>query len=297
MDLKDSYYMEVFEGSKLFEKLSTSIDGVRDASRPIVEWNVYGELHGEDGFFVKGLTSRKYRKRRPELAKGELVCPVVLVMLHTRNLGGGVVLQRRSKYNAQGGLRKLSNISGCMTDEDLVSARSGAEPDAREGVRSDHTLREYVLARDGVEGLSASEPKPVLGELDRILPDIGKTLIDPKHDAWYQAALRELSEELDFEIKPDELENPKLKDGPGGEQEVLTLCLRKKDRVMLFRLFTLELTTAKVQKLQQVKYAGIERFTRAELERLHQENPGGFNALLSNNFRTFSRIWEGLGIE
>lgn len=233
------------------------------AGKKIGEWCLYGNV-SEDSFYYRGLVNRK---RVDE--KREDWVPVVLVILNIkRRAGRRIILQHRTIYNTDSDLGTFSNISRRVNDLDVYRALDvlGEE------------LPEYVEMPDQ-DGTRASNDFAGFSGLSRgdLVPE----------NAWREAAIRELSEELGLVgvrgdcLIPQGAQNVVREPGPGG---------------YFFRIFSLELTTSELKRIRDNRpRAELYEHSLDDIHRRRAEEQ--FNRFLRIHFDdVFVPIFQKLGV-
>lgn len=286
-DVKDSYYMEVFSGSRAFAQLSDAFDVMIALSKPIVEWNICLNLQGTDLKF-KGIVNRTRRKQAHKhlrMGQNERPCfPVVLIMLYFEDLGTmKAILQKRTPYNAASDFQKYSNISGSLTDQDILKALD----DYERVIESEHYkiyIEQNYLAVQHDD--SAASESFLLAITQQLTPNavIPERILDK---AWLEAAIREIYEELGLKVSRDRL----------------SLCTRSlplkrsgESYDLVFRIFNLKLTQAEWQQLKLRPRSELETVDWDQLEAYYKLD--NFNHLLQKYFEdVFTSIYNNLGIK
>ena len=262
-DMKSTYYIEFFRGMPAYDQVSNAFSLICTRSTGITEWDIYGRLEGGE-FHYQGIVNRRRLNRRKKFC-----FPVVLIMLHADvETGHRSILQERTPYNGSSDIGTFSNISGRVTDMDVYVAK-GLRPHV--DFEYDYEDKRDVVATaefNDVTGIAVGDPLPP--------------------GTWEAAAIREAQEELGLEIAPDQL------------VPHCTYHLKREDRNLLFRIFSLELRRTPVDQLQIIEdsrpHVDLEPFDLNRLRQYHQE--GRFNRLLQNKFEeVFLPIFRELGIE
>jgi 8-oxo-dGTP pyrophosphatase MutT (NUDIX family) len=286
-DVKESYYMEVFSGSRVFEQLSNAFDFMVNRSKPIAEWNICTTVR-DDVIRFKGIINRSRRGKAREHLKLQspdepLHFPVVLVVLHAELGATRGILQERTPYNAASDFYKYSNISGSLVDQDIFRSLTpdGTLPDS---TQYDAFVRRNYLAvqsndRDAsLDFLEATEGKV---SLDGPIP------ADVMDRAWQLAAVRECYEELGLTVRRTRLV---LQD------PCVLLSQHHLDYNLVFRIFSLEITREEWDSIKVLRpRSQLYDLSWSEMETLYGE--GRFNHLLQERFKdVFVSIYKRLGV-
>lgn len=271
VDQKDAFYIEQVSGHPFFEQVGNTFDYVRQKSRLLVEWVLSGTCDETTTFCLTGLTRRTHIDQRKDMWAA-----VVLIMLHHRNdKGHFLMLQKRSRYNAGDQLERFSNISGMVTDIDLLCAHDAL--DLIEYLEANYTQdRNDEDAWQKFLECCGSAPKLLLAPLDK-----GLTLT-----TFRLAAVRELNEELGLEItQPDDLKFQRFYP-----------FVRPTGVKLLFGIFSLEVNDKQVATIRMRKpHADLQLCNRKRIQDLH--DGAELNLLLQVRYdRVFEPLIEKLGI-
>ncbi len=264
-DVKDSYYLEVFNGSRAYKQLTGAFDVIVNRSEPIVEWTVCLSA-GESGFSFNGIIGPERQseaRAKFHISPSDKACfPVVLVVLHYK---GYAVLQNRTIFNSARDFDKYSNISGWVTSDDLINAVS---PDPKAYTRF---IADNYRADQQNESAATNEFTLAMG--NQIAQD---TMIPAEllNRSWLSAAVRELREELGIEVTPTRLTL---------HQAAVPLNRPNDDFQNMFRIFSLKLNPGELEEIaKQRPRSALEELTWKQLEEFHRN--GRFNRLLQNRF-------------
>ena len=274
-DYKNSYYMEVFEGQKVYDQLSSALQFMEKLSNQLTEWNVYGTCSNlKSNWTFGGIVNRELTKTL-ESASQEQVYLAVLIMLYTKHVDNRyyAVLQKRDPYNATSDYGKYSNISGLVTEIDVAH---GLElPTERWCQGSD--------GKDMLSSIATDRFRSMVGPhrfFEQAIPCDSDEILKIST----AAAVRELREELGIDgFKPPTC----LK---------VPMLLNRGNRKLLFQLFSLELNE---EYLQAIKIrrpdCALEKMDLEKLKILWKE--GELNVLLTENFKdAFLSCYQNLGI-
>lgn len=274
-DMREALYIELEGGTPLFEQTAEAIRRICKTSRQVVEWILLGTVEGKDTLRIEGLVDRRRLGRERAMQLDEACHPVVLIMLHLRARSGSVsILQRRNEFNASSAIGKYSNISGWVTDLDLLQALN-VKPS-------------QIYFRDHYEQPSNSEKV-----WDDLCTEVGRRPIllalDPPSaqtkKMWQEAAVREIREELGLQVAPKRLlyrrwfrlARPELPD-------------------LLFGMHSLRLEPDELAAIRSNRpYADLHPFGAADLEKTRAGS--GFNDFLQKHFdEAFLEIFRELEI-
>jgi 8-oxo-dGTP pyrophosphatase MutT (NUDIX family) len=193
---------------------------------------------------------------------------VALVILHTREIDQNkVLLQQRSIFNSVDAEGKYSNISGrlCVSD---VARPENVQEFYREVSKIGRALpprQESSLATDIFSNVTGFQPEVVVTD-----------------EAWMNAAIREVREELGLTIEKSDLDFQASYNLTGQ-----SLC---------FRIYSLQISMHQLQEIKKRRpHAGLEPFGRSQLIEFHKTDR--FNRLLQNKFEeVFIPIFDKLNI-
>lgn len=266
-DLKNMPYMTFSEGMDGFSLLSEAFDVILASGNSIVEWDLFGKLVN-DQFICQGIANHA---RLDEFA--EYWKPVTLVILHTHEIDQEkILLQKRSIFNAVDAYDTYSNISGRLCVSDVASpenVRGFYHEVSKIGKGKKYTTltprQESSLATDFFSKITKFKPEVVVA-----------------HDAWENAAIREIREELGLTIDKADLRFQAPYNLTGH-----SLC---------FRIYSLKISTHQLQEIKERRpHAGLESFGRSQLIDFHKKDR--FNRLLQNRFdEVFLPIFDNLEI-
>lgn len=272
IDMKEAFYIELASGSTpFFEQLHKALTIVCNNSTPLVEWVLRGrgERHT---YAVDGLVNLTRLD-----AAWDACVPVVLVILNLRGAQGRVaLLQKRTLYNAADKFETYSNLSGWVTDRDLL--------DALDVIPTPNYLARSYEKKNSDAG--AWENFMILtghGEVEMSLDPTQDGLCRRMYEA---AARRELYQELG--LMSEEIVNLNFQryfhynKNPGPH--------------LLFGIFSLELTHEQINQIRiRRPYAELRPFSCADLHQAHDNIL--FNRLLQARFADlFLPIFKSLEI-
>jgi 8-oxo-dGTP pyrophosphatase MutT (NUDIX family)/nucleotide-binding universal stress UspA family protein len=266
-DQKESCYIEVFEGMRVYNQLNLSFDLILAKSTTLEEWIIFGKSEPdvrEPFFKYHGIVIRE----EIETVKSRCDFPIIMVVLYTKTYTGiRIVLQERTEYNASSDIQTWSNISGRLTHYDVYPEK---EKDIRCG--------ELFHVRDHMFATAVFNKQLDLKKGDIL-----------SNDSWIAAAKREIQEELGLTVENDRI---------GYHRSVY---YKRPDGYGLhFRIYSLELKQDMTNELVQIKkarpYAGLHAFSRTDLVKYKEEKK--LNKLLDTRFDdVFGKIFQELNIE
>jgi len=268
-DMKETYYMEMFRGTKAYDQLSDAFIAIRNNSTRMIEWDLFGKRDKEE-FCIHGIINRKSLHE----IMFNYCLPVVLVILYAEEVTGyKVLLQKRVFYNASSDIGTFSNISGHLTDRDVYTAEKKDPPPTWTGEQKTNVAAIYEFyKRTGLtKGCRLSK------------------------DIWETAAIRELKEEIGLEVTNDRL---KYHCSCCFGDDDCSKCAES--HKLFFNIFSLKLRgIVDMDEVQQIKTlrprANLFPFDLIRLQQYYQQKK--FNRLLQVRFKsTFLPIFETLGI-
>jgi hypothetical protein len=265
-DLKKMPYMTFYKGMNGYDLMSEAFDVLLASSDSIIEWDVLGEYKNET-FCYLGIASHAQVGEMKDYCQ-----PVVLVMLNTSEREKNhIVLQRRTFYNAADGYNTYSNISGRLSISDITDSQCVGE------FYKTMAKRKHEKGA----GLRPQEESSLATELFQKIAD-WKPAREVELEAWKRAAVREIGEELRFEIKPEDLS--------------YQTSYYFKEKKLFFQIFSLKIT---MQQFNQIKdnhpLSNLEIISRSDLDQYQVE--GKCNRLLQNKYHeVFVSIFDKLDI-
>ena len=229
----------------VFTQMQKAFEAIIEDSISITEWLVCGRLGQRGEFLYQGLVNRE------RLANVAPVCwPVVLIILHCeQDWRTRLLLQERTCYNSGDRPGKLSNLSGRITDRDiLASARKNKK--AQWSSSPSDTDSVVTAAFSALTGM--------------------RTGREMRDEVWQAGATREVREEIGLRITPSRLKYH---------------CCCSPDGKLFFRIYSLKLRNEKdelgeIQKLRP--YANLRPFGMKALAELHEAKQ--CNSLLQLRF-------------
>ena len=277
---KEVFYTEILEGTKAYDQLSKAFDRVCELSLPLNERLVFGKLNQEkSNILYKGLLERTILDKFIQETSGLNYCfPVVLVMLHTQKFGKRYsILQKRTELNATGDTGTYSNISGRIIDLDVLRSSSNTNL-----IQRYLELISKILKHSLEKNMDADYFDEIKSAFENMLGQ--EEPLEISMDAWKQAAVREIKEELGLFINKTRLEYQR------------TAPLPKVDYSLFFCIFSLDLSNKEFEKIEKLRPdADLKPFSFNELESYWAEQK--LNRLLQSEFHTvFVPIFEKLGI-
>jgi hypothetical protein len=279
-DMKEAYYMEVFGGSHVFERLDKSFSVMVSKSRALVEWNLCLTAQADRQYSFSAIVSRARLSQGRTLHSNspEPCFPICLMMLYVREgrQTPCAVLQKRTVYNAASDFDKYSNISGWVISDDLWRACCDADRLASTPIFvPDPDLTDEMASLQFVRELN----NPVIGGV------IADDILDR---TTVECAVRELREELGLVVV-----NRSRLSSRTAEWIVLP---RNDCGANIFRILSLEITNIEYQQITASRPSvdlGLYEWTY--LKRLHGK--GELNHLLQQNFNTiFKAIYRQIGV-
>ncbi|MFF0039329.1 serine protease [Streptomyces mirabilis] len=283
-----------FTGAKLGEggetrySLALNFPGQQGEDRAYFQVSAHSEF-GHQAAKVFGLLrehSRELFEREVWLAKGDpstsatlgglyghhptdltLRMATALVVLHAETAGRqGLLIQKRTVFNARDEAGRYSNVSGRLLESDLCGLDTRGELTVARREDSDEVVTTRIFRQ---LGLHTSTPLPrrayLLALVRECLSGLGLT-VDEDRFVWHTEC-------------------------------ELTVGTKR----LAFQIFSLELTRGPVDEVtliqEQRPYANIRFMSRSEIENMAQHSPDRLNTLLARNmYETFIPIFDTLDI-
>jgi hypothetical protein len=211
-DLKKSYYMEVYQGN-VFNLLNKSFEIIQEKSHEIqiTEWYLLGKVELEELKKIK--ESKQYCPINMAQVKfngithwtklpNNMIGIIALIVLYSISptKGNCIILQMRTSDNSSDSHNKYSNITGRVNDEDLLIAAGIEQSTLEKYKKHNHCVTNNPDDNTATQALD--EALDSILSFDRELLKNGKLL----EQACFIAAQREIKEEIDLDIKLEDLQ-------------------------------------------------------------------------------------------